>query len=150
MFSQTAEYALRAVVCLAQHADTSLTTQQIAEMTRVPPGYLSKVLQSLARAKLVASQRGIGGGFTLLRPPDKITILDVLNIVDPLVRIKTCPLGLKSHGTKLCALHRRIDEATAMLQEAFARTTIAELLEEPNQSAPLCEVTVRRSERVAR
>src|SRR5690606_24224619 len=112
LFSQTAEYALRAVVCLAQHADTSLTTQQIAEMTRVPPGYLSKVLQSLARAKLVASQRGIGGGFTLLRPPDKITILDVLNIVDPLVRIKTCPLGLKSHGTKLCALHRRIDEAT--------------------------------------
>ncbi len=143
MFSQTAEYALRAIVCLAQNSDTSLTTQQIAEMTRVPPGYLSKVLQSLARAKLVSSQRGIGGGFTLLKEPDEVSILDVLDIVDPIRRIKTCPLGLKSHGTHLCPLHRRIDDATAMLQKAFAETSIADLLREPSRSTPLCEMTVK-------
>src|SRR5580765_6571657 len=49
MVSQTADYALRAVVSLGYQADTPQTTQQLAETTRVPAGYLSKVLQALVR-----------------------------------------------------------------------------------------------------
>jgi len=143
VFSQTAEYALRAVVCLAQNEPQSLTTQQIAALTQVPIGYLSKVLQQLARGKLLASQRGIGGGFTLRKPPKSITIHDIMQIVDPMQRITTCPLGLKSHGKQLCPLHRKMDDAMAVIEKAFSETTIDELLKDPNKSTPLCEVKVK-------
>src|SRR5688572_4430494 len=106
MISQTVEYALRAAVHLADRAPASRTTDQIAAATRVPRPYLSKVLQSLAHAGVVHAQRGVGGGITLAKPPEELTILEVVNAVDPIRRITTCPLGLAGHGAKLCALHR--------------------------------------------
>lgn len=139
MISQTAEYALRAVVCLGSQPHDPMTTQQIAEMTRVPAGYLAKVLQLMGRVDLVKSQRGLHGGFTLTRPPEEMTVLEVINAVDPVQRIRKCPLGLESHGPNLCPLHKRLDDAMAMIETAFADTTIAALLREPTDSPPLCD-----------
>jgi Rrf2 family protein len=90
------------------------------------------VLQSLVHAKLVDSKRGLTGGFVLSRKPDEINLLEILNAVNPLERIESCPLDLESHGSELCPLHRRLDQAMAMVQNAFATTTLAELLSESN------------------
>jgi Rrf2 family protein len=137
MFSQTVEYALRAAVHLASRNEPC-TTDEIARVTLVPRAYLSKVLQSLTRAGVVQSQRGLGGGMTLARSPSEITILEVVNAVEPLKRIRTCPLGLASHGTHLCPLHSRLDGALAMVETAFRNSTLAEILAEPSPSIPLC------------
>lgn len=139
MFSQTVEYALRAVVHLSSVAPQPQTTDQIATTTLVPKAYLSKVLQALVRGGIVHSQRGGAGGMTLVKPPAKLSILDVVNAVEPIQRIKTCPLGLKAHGHKLCPLHRRMDNALASMEKAFAGTTLAEVLADPSKSKPLCE-----------
>jgi Rrf2 family transcriptional regulator, nitric oxide-sensitive transcriptional repressor len=139
MISQTVEYALRAVVYLAGQAPEARTTDQVARATRVPKAYLSKVLQGLVRAGVVHSQRGIGGGMALVKGPDELTILEVVNAVEPVRRIRECPLGLKSHGVRLCPLHRRLDQAMAAFEDAFRRTTLAEVLAEPSTSIPLCE-----------
>jgi Rrf2 family protein len=139
MISQTVEYALRAMVFLAGTTPEPRTTEQIAAATRVPKAYLSKVLQGLARAGLVHSQRGIGGGMTLARSPRELTILEVVSAVEPIARIRQCPLGLSSHGMRLCPLHRRLDDAMATVEEAFRSTTLAEVLNEPGESIPLCE-----------
>jgi Rrf2 family protein len=139
MLSQTVEYALRAVVHLANVAPDAATTDQIAQVTRVPKAYLSKVLQSLVRGGIVRSQRGLGGGMTLAKAPSKLTLLDVVNAVEPIQRIRTCPLGLPSHGARLCPLHRRLDDALAQVETAFGRTVLGELLAEPSSSVPLCE-----------
>jgi Rrf2 family nitric oxide-sensitive transcriptional repressor len=139
MFSQTTEYALRAIVRLAAHGAEPQTTGQIAAATQVPAGYLSKVLQALGRAHLVSSQRGLCGAFTLTRPAKTIRVLEVVNAADPIQRIETCPLGLKSHGKELCALHRRLDNAIAHIEHAFSESTIADLLAERSASPPLCE-----------
>lgn len=140
MFSETVEYALRAIVYLAQQAPAPQTTDQIAAATRVKgPAYLAKVLNHLTRAGLVRSQRGIGGGMALGRSPADINLLDVVNAVDPIRRIKECPLGLAAHGIRLCPLHKRLDAALASVEEAFRKTTLAELLAEPTTSVPLCE-----------
>src|SRR6478735_4824586 len=88
MFSQTVEYALRAVVHLASKAPEAQTTDQIAAATRVPRAYLSKVLQGLARGGIVQSHRGLGGGVTLLESPEELTILRVVNAVEPIQRIR--------------------------------------------------------------
>ena len=138
MFSQTVEYALRAVIYLADHSPVGRTTQQIAEVTKVPQAYLSKVLQSLSRNGVVRSQRGIGGGISLVKTPEELTILEVVNAVDPIQRIHTCPLGIKSHGNTLCPLHRRLDESIATMETAFNNSTLADILAEPSTSIPLC------------
>lgn len=139
MFSQTVEYALRAVCYLASQSPKACTTEDVATTTKVPRAYLSKVLQSLGRAGLVHSQRGLGGGMTLTKEPKDLTILEVVNAVEPIQRIKTCPLGLSSHGIRLCPLHRRLDNALAMVEKAFGGTTLAEVLNEPTRSVPLCD-----------
>jgi Rrf2 family transcriptional regulator, nitric oxide-sensitive transcriptional repressor len=139
MISQTVEYALRAVVFLAGQSPSARTTDQIATATRVPKAYLSKVLQGLVRAGVVHSQRGLGGGMALVKAPSDLTILEVVNAVEPIGRIRQCPLGLKSHGLSLCPLHRRLDDALASVEEAFRNTTLAEVLAEPTSSVPLCE-----------
>ncbi len=141
MISQTTEYALRAVVWLASNRDHSLTAQQIADATRVPAGYLAKVLQGLSRAGLLRSQRGLGGGFTLARPPAELSMWDVVQAVDPIHRIVECPLGFELHGEKLCALHEQLDKAIAQLERHFRRCSIATLIDERCQSAPLCAFT---------
>ena len=105
----------------------------------MPQGYLSKVLQSLSRAGLVNSQRGVGGGFVLARSLDDLTLLDVINAVDPLKRITRCPLALAAHREQLCSLHKRLDQGIAQIEALFDSTTIAELLAEANPSQPLCD-----------
>ncbi len=139
MIPKTAEYALRAVVVLAREPQRAYSAEQIAEATRVPRRYAHKVLQALVRAELVRSQSGPGGGYALVRPPEELSILDVVNAVQPIPRIRHCPLGLKSH-TSLCPLHRELDEACAATERAFARVTIAQLLNQQGTVPPLCEL----------
>jgi len=141
IISQTGEYALRAVVFLAMDPVRAYTTQQISIATKVPGAYLSKVMQSLVRAGLVQSQRGLGGGFLLSKPAGTVAILEVLNAVDPILRIRSCPLGLEGHGINLCALHKKLDDATAAMEAAFEGTTIGDLLMRPTQSVPLCDAS---------
>src|SRR6185437_1090890 len=145
MFSQTAEYALRVVAHLASLGGQPATTKELAAATRIPEGYLAKVVRSLNRNHLVISQRGLHGGSTLARPPEEITVYDVVNAVTPLSRIRTCPLGIRSHGTALCPLHRKLDDAIALVEHAFRDATIADLLNEPSRSKPLCDVNEPRS-----
>lgn len=139
MISTTGEYALRAAVYLAQHHGAPKTTAQIAEGTRVPQGYLSKVLQSLVRAGLIHGQRGLGGGFTLQREPAEINVLEVLQAVDAAPeRIKRCPLGHKSHTT-LCPLHKLLDQSIASTEKAFQATDLQTLLNSTDGIKALCE-----------
>ena len=138
MFSQTVEYALRAVVWLAGHGEGEpVGVAQIAEGTQVPRSYLSKVLQGLSRAGLVASRAGVKGGHYLARPAAEITVLEVIDAVDPIERIHGCPLGLKTHAKKLCGMHARLDAAIAHVQEALGGSTIADILATPSRPKPL-------------
>jgi Rrf2 family protein len=137
MISQTVEYALRAVVFLADQEEPR-TTQQIAQRTKVPAPYLAKVMQSLSRANLVHAQRGLHGGFTLVQSPAALTIWDVVQAVEPFQRIRTCPLELESHRIRLCPLHKRLDDALALIEGAFKETTLADILAEPTTSKPRC------------
>jgi Rrf2 family protein len=140
MLSKTAEYALRAAVWLAQEPGEPASADKLAEVTKVPRRYLHKVLQDLTRAKLVRSQPGPGGGYSLARSPEKVTILDVVSATAPLERIRHCPLGLSSH-TKLCPLHKELDRVYASAEEALGRVTLAQLMRSSSSIVPLCDVT---------
>jgi len=137
MIPKTAEYALRAVAALAA-AGRSSSADALAGRTQVPRRYLNRVLQDLVAAELVDSRPGPGGYF-LDCDVAAVTILDIINAVAPLERIRSCPLGLKSH-TKLCPLHTELDRAYAAAEAAFAAVTIQDLLDSASPIVPLCEI----------
>lgn len=140
MLSKTAEYALRTVACLAAEPDRAERANLLAEQTQVPRRYLNKVLRDLVKSTLVDSRPGPGGGYSLAKSADEITILDVVNAVAPLERIRHCPLGLPSH-TSLCPLHKELDRAYAATEEAFSNVTIGEVLRSDSRVVPLCDVS---------
>jgi len=146
MISQTAEYALRAVVWLAGRSpDEVASTARIADGTGVPSGYLSKVLQALVRAGITRSVPGRRGGVRLTRAPADVTLLDVIRAVDPDRRIRRCPLGHDEHHPELCPLHAALDEAIGLADERFERTTIADLV--PHAGDVLCPAAAILRER---
>lgn len=138
VLQKTAEYALRAVVYLAQNAESPQSADRVAEVAQIPRRYLHRVLQRMVQAGLVRSQPGPNGGYALAKAPEAIRLIDVIDAFGSIERIRRCPLGLKSHRG-LCALHRELDEAYASLEAAFSRVTVAQIVEEPNRYVPLRE-----------
>jgi Rrf2 family protein len=131
MISQTAEYALRAAVHLAGRTDTRpATAKEIADAVDVPVNYLHKILRMLRRHGLLTARRGSNGGFGLAKPPDSISVLDVLTAAEfELPRIKRCPLGLPCHPD-LCPLHRLLDTQMKRIEQVFAATSLRDLMSE--------------------
>ena len=128
MFTQTVEYALRAMVQLASQSPGACTTKQIASKTKVPGAYLAKVLQSMRRAGLVNSRRGVGGGVNLARPAARISLLDVIDAVEPLKRS-----GSRSHkgGATLAPLQRQLNAALDQVRKNLAGISLGELVKMP-------------------
>lgn len=138
LLSDATEYGLRAVVWLAQSPGQYLKVREIAEGTQSAPGYLVKVLQVLAKAGILSAQRGSQGGYKLERDPAGLSILEIVNVIDPIERIHTCPLGLESHGSCLCPMHQQIDDAIATIEASFANCTVQEIITQPAKSRPMC------------
>lgn len=139
MLSLTTEYALRAVTCLAGRrasGQVSSSADELATVTKIPRRYLHRVMQRLVTAGLVESRCGNQGGYALNRDANGLTILDVVNAVEPLQRICHCPLDLESH-TSLCPLHAELDRAYAACEVAFQKVTIHDLLNSTGPIVPL-------------
>lgn len=138
--TQTAEYALRAVVWLAQHADEPQTKAQIAKATQVPSSYLPKVVQPLIKGKLIRAQRGVGGGYQLAKDPKSIRLIDVIDQVDPIDPIETCPLSIEDHGPNLCPLHRLLNKAIQNERRLLSQTRLSDVTRGVSAPTPLCSV----------
>lgn len=123
---------------MAGQSGSPVSADHLAEQTQVPRRYLTRVLQDLSAAGLVQSRPGPGGGYELTGPADKLTILDVVNTVAPIERIKKCPLGLKSHKA-LCPLHAELDKVYEATESAFANVTLQSLVDSAKLSLPLCQ-----------
>lgn len=127
VFSTTVEYALRAIVFLATKPGENRSSQAVAGAMKVPSRYISKILKELVEAGLVQSQRGPNGGFQLARPADSISVLDVVNAVDPMKRITACPLKLPQHATRLCRLHEKLDDTMRLVEDGLRAAKIADM-----------------------
>lgn len=130
VLSQTAEYALRAVLALAAEPDgRPLGAARLAGRLQIPQNYLSKTLHQLARAGVLESNRGKLGGFRLSRPPSRVTLLEVVTPFDDMSGRRVCLLGrpvCSDHAP--CAAHRRWKAVTDRTAEFFRETTLADLM----------------------
>lgn len=143
MISKTEEYALRAAVHLAQHAEAGpCRAQDIAEESDIPANYLSKILHQLARAGIVVSERGRYGGFRLARPPSELSLADVIEPFGSLTERGRCLLGrLECSDANPCGAHEHWKRVKAATLAFFADTTLAEVIG-PGNADPGADLTV--------
>jgi Rrf2 family protein len=138
VLTQTADYALRALVYLAHdHDDGYHQTRDLARTLNVPSNYLGKVLQLMAHRGIVESQRGMKGGFRLARLPEQIRLYDVLHAIDAVPHDPDCPLLTGGHQMELCTLHRRFAAMTAQYVQFLKETTLRDVLQ-PNSFPATC------------
>jgi Rrf2 family iron-sulfur cluster assembly transcriptional regulator len=130
MLSQTSAYALRAVLHLADHAGPggrAVPVGEIAQALDVPRNYLSKTLHQLARAGVVASTFGPGGGFRLARPAAELTLERVVAPFDAATE-RHCLLGrARCADADPCPAHHRWKSISEQIRHFFAATTVADL-----------------------
>lgn len=131
MLSQTAEYALRAALYLAAHGgEGPVKLERISEALGVPRNYLSKTLHQLARAGVLASERGPYGGFRLSGAPELLTLAEVVEPFDPARLVRRCLLGEgECSDATPCAAHDRWKVVADPMRAFFRRTTVADLIQ---------------------
>jgi Rrf2 family iron-sulfur cluster assembly transcriptional regulator len=127
--SQTAEYAFRAMACLAQERPgPALRATDLSALTHVPVHYLSKVLRRLVAAGLLSSQKGHGGGFELSRPATEIRFADVLAAVGEAPAQGRCAFGWGNCDARHpCPLHPAWSALTDSLMKWADTTTLSDV-----------------------
>jgi Rrf2 family protein len=135
--TQKSKYAVRALVELAvEGCETPLGVSEVARRQKIPERFLEQLFGELRRAKVLESRRGARGGFSFAMPPEEITVLDIVEILDGEVRPARCSAGGVCYiaDAPLCIASKIWDEARVAIEEVFGRYSIAELAEEESRN----------------
>jgi Rrf2 family transcriptional regulator, iron-sulfur cluster assembly transcription factor len=129
IFSRSDEYAIRAMTFLARLPAGKLAgAREIAETEQIPMQFLWKILQTLAKKKLIRSFKGLRGGYELAQPAEKITIHMVLQANNGAGRLHGCVLGLpECSQDHACPLHEKWSAMRAGLVDMLESNTLADL-----------------------
>lgn len=122
------EYALRAMIHLADNVDGVARGSEIARDEHIPKYYLEKVIRDLMRGGLVRARRGPGGGYQLNRPPETISFRDVIEAVEGPITLNLCVEGGSQCSLQpTCRMFRVWEEGQRSLLDIFSHTTIREI-----------------------
>ncbi|NIP78790.1 MAG: Rrf2 family transcriptional regulator [Gemmatimonadetes bacterium] len=128
--SRTAEHAVRALLYLAVNGPESVKASTIARELGAPANYMSKTLHALASAGILSSRRGPTGGFRLDVDPDRLTLADIIEVVDDPAPKDMCLVGnARCSDRTPCALHGRWKKVSNRVWEPLRSTTLADLLD---------------------
>jgi Rrf2 family protein len=143
--TKKADYGLIAVRHLAEHADPgACSAKDLAEMYGIPQEALAKILQKLARHKLLVSLQGTNGGYVLARDPRELSALEVIRAIEGPLFITSCNSSTKScsQSTK-CTVREPLQKVSRTIEEVLGKLTIWDLRERVEVPAPVEEELVR-------
>ena len=139
MLSNTSKYAIRAVIYLALNGNktSKLGIKQISKDLEIPTPFLGKILQSLAKHKLLASTKGPHGGFSLGKDAHDISLMDIVEVIDGLDSFNMCVLGLKTctDNEKNCPIHSNYATIREQLKTLFQSENIGILVDKIKTSS---------------
>ncbi len=129
LYSRPCEYAIRTMAYLARvPLDNRVQVQEIAASEGIPAPILAKVLQQLARGNLVTSFKGPGGGFSLNRAPEEISLYEIFQIVDGVENLDRCAVGLAAcNDFEPCPLHDTWKSVRVHLLQYLKKTSLEEM-----------------------
>ncbi|MBN2798570.1 MAG: Rrf2 family transcriptional regulator [Deltaproteobacteria bacterium] len=130
-FSDTTEYALRALTYLAQREGGRVSVRELHDALGIPQKYLGAVMARLVGKGLLCSRRGIGGGFQLVVDPEQLTVFQIADAVQDVSPYAACLMGLPSCSDEApCALHHLLGPHRDALIAVMHKTTLADLARE--------------------
>ncbi len=125
------DYVLRSAICLAAAWDGIggyRKIREVSEAMELPRSYTPQLLGTLARAGLAEAKAGRVGGYRLSRPPERISVLEVIEAAEGHLLSERCPLrGGPCHWDDVCALHPTWVEASEAIRSTLAKTSLAEV-----------------------
>lgn len=128
MLSQATGYATSALACVAAMGGKPALVKDLAEACNIPHAYLAKIVNVLARREIVQTQRGVGGGVCLARPPQEITVEQVCEALDDPVLQPRCMLGnTECTEDRACPAHQFCVSHRKELGNFLKSTTIADI-----------------------
>ena len=131
-FTKRADYGLMAVHYIAaQPEGASVSAKRIAEEFGIPAELLAKILQRLAKRKLIVSHNGPKGGYVLGRPQTEISVGDVVRAIEGPVKIVSCLTEDSCPQFSRCNLRRPVQKIQASITHLLDSMTLAELVAEP-------------------
>ncbi|WP_138430991.1 RrF2 family transcriptional regulator [Fodinibius saliphilus] len=138
---QTAEYALRAMACIALKKDgRPVSSNVLARATGIPGHYLSKILRKMVEADLVTSQKGHGGGFRLAKEPSEIKFKSILATVDYKIEPNSCVFGWDECDSEdPCPLHNTWSQLKDSFQWWAENTTLQDVIDRPGEAETLLD-----------
>ncbi len=124
--TRQADYAVRAMIHLGSiPAEVRVSTALVSKEQKIPLPFLTKVIAHLVRAGLVATSRGMGGGISLTRSPEEITLLEILEAVEGPITLNRCLLrGNLCELQPQCAVHDVWAEIQKHLVEDLKKVTL--------------------------
>jgi Rrf2 family protein len=127
--TRAADYAVRVMIHLAGlPAGTRVQRTTLARATEVPESFMSKVLQALVRARLVASRRGVDGGFELISSAERTSLLNVVEAIEGPIHLNFCLMSGDACDRHIsCPAHGVWAEAQAAMTAVLGRASIADL-----------------------
>ena len=129
MITQTAKYALKALLCLIQQDDLRYyQTKEIARRIDVPANYLGKTMQKLAQARILDSQKGLHGGFRLARSADKISIYDIFIALEVIPRDFSLDSDPR-HDDLPAGIYAKFSELNQIYADHLKKMSLADILE---------------------
>lgn len=127
--TRAGEYAVRCMIYLAHEGKGVLVSkQEIAEHADIPPHFLAKIAQDLARASMITIKQGSKGGYSLLKEPEEISLLEVVEVMIGEIYLNDCvgrPVTCKV--SKSCSVHKVWENARTQLRETLDGVNLAEL-----------------------
>lgn len=131
MLSNTSKYAIRAVLYLASNSEDGIKIgiKQISRDLGLPTPFLGKILQLLAKHKILSSTKGPNGGFGLGRAGKDIILMDIVEIIEGADIFRRCVIGVKNCDEQElhCALHVKYSKIREEIKKVFEEVTIEEL-----------------------
>ncbi|CAG1771556.1 Putative HTH-type transcriptional regulator [uncultured bacterium] len=126
MFSQTCEYAIRAMIEIAKRPrDEFVLARDLSEKLQIPHQYLSKILQQLVRVRVLESTRGRLGGFKLTRKPSELLLLEIVSPFEDIQKTEECILGeAKCSDATACPLHEFWKSVRGQYQQELTTRTL--------------------------
>jgi len=131
MLSNTSKYAIRAMIYLALNADkeNKIGIKRISGDLSIPSPFLAKILQVLAKHKLLSSTKGPNGGFGLGRDPQNITLYEIVTVIDGSDIFDKCLISLRSCNEENipCPLHNQYEPLRLEIKKMFQHQDIGHL-----------------------
>ena len=127
--SKTAEYGLLAVEYVAKNSkDGLVTTSSVSKEYGIPKIYLSRIMQELVRANIMESKRGPNGGYTLARPAEEITMLEIVETLDGSLDHMMEITQYAKHATFIGNMERIYKDAVAVEKDILQKAKLSQMI----------------------